>query len=147
MPLILGDIVFADFEIPSKISGLGGKQTLAKHVLLGGARVTDAMGQEDGDPSWEGRFRGDNATDRAQALDAMRISGQEFSLSWGVFFYSVVIEEFTFDYERSYEIPYRIKCYITQVITPDVPASLDDQVSADLASFSDQVSAFSDAVD
>jgi hypothetical protein len=76
----------------------------------------------------------------------MRISGQEFALSFGALGYQVVIEQFTFDYERPYEIPYRIQCYITQVVQSDAIASLAELVVADVASFADQIAAFSDAV-
>jgi hypothetical protein len=143
MALTLGDVLFRDFEIPSKLSAaIGGKQSLGKHRLLGGARVTDAMGDDPDDPSWEGRFRGANAESRAQQLDAIRKAGQEVLLTFGSFQYTVVIEEFVCDYMQRYEIPYRIKCYITQVDTVAAPASLDDLVSSDNAALSSQVTKF-----
>lgn len=142
MPLLLGDILFADFEIPSKITGLGGKQALAKHVLVGGKRVTDAMGPEPTDPAWEGRFRGSNAESRAQQLDAIKDAGQEVLLTFGSFQYMVVIEEFGFDYMQAYEIPYRIKCYITQVDTAQETPALDDLVNSDASNLGTQVTQF-----
>lgn len=146
MALLLGQVLFQDFEIPSQITGLGGKQMLAKHVLIGGARVTDAMGPDDGDPSWSGRFRGSNARERARLLDAMRVSGKTLVLSFDVFLYLVVIEEFDFDFQQAYEIPYRIKLYITRAITTDVLPSLVDLVAGDLASLGGQISQFTASI-
>lgn len=143
MPLLLGDVLFRDFEIPSKITGaIGGKQQLAKHKIIGGARITDAMGDDPEDPAWEGRFRGSDAESRAQALDAIRAAGQEVLLTFGSFQYTVVIEEFTCDYMQAYEIPYRIKCYITVVQTAAVDPSLDDLVASDLSSLTAQAAQF-----
>lgn len=143
MPLLLGDILFRDFEIPSRLAGaVGGRQMLAKHKLIGGKRITDAMGPDPADPTWEGRFRGPNAEDRARAVDALRAAGQEVLLTFGSFQYSVVVEEFTCEYLQAYEIPYRIKCYITQVDTVDVAPSLDDSINADLTSLGGQVTQF-----
>jgi hypothetical protein len=140
MPLTLGDVLFQDFEIPSKLTAaIGGKQALGKHKLIGGARVTDAMGDDPDDPAWEGRFRGANAESRAQQLAAIKAAGQEVLLTFGSFQYTVVIEEFVCDYMQAYEIPYRIKCYITQVDTVDAQPSLDDSVSSDLTSLTGQV--------
>lgn len=147
MPLILGDFTFADFEIPDKIGGIGGKQALTKHRLIGGARVVDAMGPDDDDLEWSGRFRGVDAAGRAQFLDAMRVAGQELPLSFGSYFYTVVIEEFVCDYEREYQILYRIKCF---VVSSDQEAgsiipSLDALVGADLATFASLVTTFVNA--
>jgi hypothetical protein len=143
MPLTLGDITFADFEIPSKLNAaIGGKQALGKHKLLGGARVTDAMGDDPDDPAWEGRFRGPNALDRAQALNAMKAAGQEVLLTFLSIQYTVVIEEFVADLMQAYEIPYRIRCYITQVDTVAASPSLDDSVNSDLTSLTSQLTQF-----
>lgn len=143
MPLTLGDVLFRDFEIPSKITGaIGGKQQLAKHKLIGGARVTDAMGDDPEDPAWEGRFRGSDAEDRAQQIAAIKAAGQEVLLTFGSLQYTVVIEEFVADYMQAYEIPYRIKCYITQVSTVAASPSLDDLVNADTTALTAQVTQF-----
>lgn len=143
MSLTLGGVLFRGFEIPSKMTGaLGGKQVLAKHRLIGGKRVTQAMGDDPDDPSWEGRFRGANAVDRAQAINAMKAAGQEVLLTFGSFQYSVVIEEFVCDLMQVYEIPYRIKCYITQVTTADVAPSLDSLILSDQTSLTSQLTQF-----
>lgn len=141
--LTLGSVLFRGFEIPSKLTGaIGGKQSLAKHRLIGGARITDAMGDDPEDPSWDGRFRGADALTRAQALDAMRAAGQEVLLTFGSIQYTVVIEEFVADYMQAYEIPYRIKCYITVVNTIAAQPSLDDLVNSDNTALTAQVTQF-----
>jgi hypothetical protein len=141
--LTLGDVLFRGFEIPSKLTGaIGGKQTLAKHKLLGGQRVTDAMGNDPDDPSWEGRFRGADALSRALALDAMKAAGQEVLLTFLSIQYTVVIEEFVADVMQAYEIPYRIKCYITQVQTAAAAPGLDDLVTADTTALTAQLTQF-----
>ena len=55
--IILGGVVFTDFQIPNKIP-FGGKQAHKIHDLIGGQRFVDAMGPNSGDKSWTGRFRG-----------------------------------------------------------------------------------------
>lgn len=140
--LTLGDFDFENFEIPDSIGGLGGAQAIAKHGLIGGGRVVDAMGQNDSDPSWSGRFIGAQAAARCQQLDWMRKAGQQLPLVFGSFFYTVVIADFTFSYEREYQIRYTIKL---TVITSDVLAtqpSLADLINADLSSFSGLVDGF-----
>lgn len=142
MSLTLGDVIFKGFEIPSKIKELGGSQMLAKHKLIGGQRVTNAMGQDDSDPKWEGRFRGSDAEDRVQLLDSMRKSGQEFMLTFASFQYFVIIEDFKFDFMQSYEIPYSIQLYITRPtqLEDDTQDNLDGLVTDDTNSVSSNVS-------
>ncbi len=107
--LKLGSFVFADTEIPEAIR-FGGKQALAVHELVGGARVIDAMGRRDRPLEWAGLLRGSQALPRARQLDQMRVDGAQVTLSWHELTYPVVIEEFEADFERFYQIPYRIRC-------------------------------------
>lgn len=60
----LGSVQFANFEIPSSISW-GGSQRIAKHELVGGQRVLDAMGRSDRPLAWSGLFQGPNEIGRA----------------------------------------------------------------------------------
>lgn len=105
--VILGGVVFQDHEIPATIN-IGGKQRLKVHNIVGNTRVVDAMGPDPDDKKWSGRFRGASAIGRAQAVDAMRISGAQVSLSWLGLFYTVVVKEFRADTEKYYEVPYQI---------------------------------------
>lgn len=109
--LVLGSITFQDFEIPERIN-FGGKQHAAVHKLIGGNRVVDAMGPDPDDVNWSGRFRGPNAMERAQALDAMRSAGAQVTLSYMSTFLVVLITDFKAEPERFYEIPYKITCTV-----------------------------------
>ena len=111
--LTLGGVVFADFEIPDAIN-FGGEQSLIVHKLPGGNRVIDAMGPDDADIRWSGRFRGPNAEERALLLDFMRRAGQQVLLSWSLERFQVVIREFTAHFQQAYEIPYSIACTVVQ---------------------------------
>lgn len=147
--LVLGGIVFADYEIPAKLH-FGGKQTLAVHKLLGGVRVVDAMGPDDDDPSWSGRFQGPNATDRARALEALRASGAQVPLVFGAFMYLVVVSQVSCEYERWYQIPYAVTCTVVMSANgggfAGAPASLDALVAGDIAAVASLASAFSAGV-
>ena len=149
MPLILGGIAFldSDYSVPEKVP-FGGKQTIAKHKLIGGYRVLDAMGVDDCDIKWSGRLQGAQATAKALAIDAMRQAGQPVSLTWDQFTYTVLIEEALFEFERPYQVLYRISC-ITQT-SPGGPtnfaSTLDGLVSSDLAMVTSLVSSFVSSV-
>jgi hypothetical protein len=110
--LTLGPLLFADFEIPDRISGIGGRQMLTVHKLPGGSRVVDAMGRDDAPIKWSGRFRGSAAETRARLADFLRVQGKPIELAWSSFRYNVMVEEFQADYEQPFEIPYSITCLV-----------------------------------
>lgn len=115
--LTLGGVVFADFEIPESISS-GGGQMLAVHKLPGGSRVIDALGPDDADIGWSGRFRGSGAEERALLLDFMRRQGQQVLLSYSLHLYQVVIRDFRADFQYGgLEIPYSITCAVVLDLT------------------------------
>ena len=114
MALTLGPVLFTSFEIPEKVN-FGGRQTLLTHKLPGGQRVIDAMGPDDDDIAWQGRFRGGLAPSRARAVDAIRVAGLPVTLAWGGFRFTVLVSEFKADYQQAYEIPYTLACV---VVTP-----------------------------
>lgn len=134
--VILGGIVFQDFEVPARIN-FGGEQRLARHELIGGGRVIDTLGPREDDIRWEGRFRALGAVQRAQALDAMRASGAQVPLIWGGLYRTVVVEHFDANFEKLYEIPYRIACCVVQNgmqgTLGALSATLDNLVSTDLS--------------
>ncbi len=133
--LLLGPILFADFELPSAISW-GGTQSLATHQLPGGTRVIDAMGRDDAPISWSGIFTGTDASVRAHALDLMRAEGAVWPLSWQDFSYAVAISSFQADYRRTNWIPYRISCAVLQdeaSTVAQVLLSASQDVTQDLA--------------
>lgn len=109
--LQLGDVVFADAEIPAKIT-FGGRQALSVHELVGGVRVADAMGRQDAPLEWAGYLQGQSAVTRAKALDALRVSGTPIMLTWSEFRFWVVVETFLADFEYVSLLPYRIACTV-----------------------------------
>ncbi|MCC6717365.1 MAG: hypothetical protein IT555_05730 [Acetobacteraceae bacterium] len=109
--LLIGPVLLEAFELPSRV-GWGGRQRLAVHRLPGGRRVIDAMGRDDADVVWAGVFTGEDAVFRARAVDLMRAGGLVWPLSWGSFFYTVVVGRFEADYTRENWIPYRIACTV-----------------------------------
>ena len=111
--LLLGPIVFQDFEIPSGVN-FGGRQRIALYRLPGGSRVIDALGRDDAQISFSGIFAGPSATLRARSLDELRVAGAALPLTWDVLFYTVLISEFRADYRTSWWIPYRIVCTVLQ---------------------------------
>jgi len=109
--LLLGPVLFQDFELPERISW-GGKQRLTVHQLPGGTRVIDALGRDDREITWSGVFSGGGAGARARLIDLMRADGSVWPLTWEAFFYSVVIGGFDADFSHSNWIPYRITCTV-----------------------------------
>jgi hypothetical protein len=130
--LTLGAVTFQDFEVPEKIA-YGGSQRLAVQALIGGGRVVDVLGQDDGEILFSGIFAGEDATERAQSLDVARAAGDVLTLSWDQFYYNVVIAEFAADYEKSWWIPFAIRCVVAtdDVETDAAPAAY--LISNDLA--------------
>ena len=125
--LTLGGVPFRDFEVPEKIT-MEGSQRLAVHLLIGGGRVIDALGYDDGDIHFSGIFSGSDAAARTHALDAARALGAAVPLVWEGFFYWVVIAKYTADYVKPWWIPFSIRCSV--VVDP---ASLVAALVAPLA--------------
>ena len=132
--LVLGDFTFAGFEIPASLEG-GGKQRLVVHELVGGTRIVDAMGRSEAPLAWSGYMRGAGAIRRAQYLDYLRAKGAQLTLTWSQYRYQVVIESFTWNYSKFYELTYQISCTVVadQTTTPtSVPATpIDIAMSSD----------------
>ena len=132
--LILGPVVLSDFEVASGVN-FGGAQALAVHDLPGGQRVIDALGRRDGPITFHGYFYGDDAAARARMIDELRGQGLPLPLIWDAFFYTVVIREFTADYECGWWIPYRIACTVLRdeaAAVVDTVASLAGAVLGDV---------------
>lgn len=134
--LILGPVVFADFEIPGRIA-FGGRQHQAVHHLPGGMRVIDVMGRDDLPIAWHGIFGGPDAAQRAQALDLLRAEGSALTLTWDTFAYVVILSEFVAVYERQNWVPYRIVCTVVAdqtAILAEAALSVVQGMLADLSS-------------
>jgi hypothetical protein len=109
--LTLGGVPFQDMEVPEKIS-FGGKQRVSIHNLIGGDRVVEALGLDDGEISFSGIFFGADAASRVQMLDAARALGTALPLVWDSFFYTVIISSFKAEYRKSNLIPFSIICVV-----------------------------------
>jgi hypothetical protein len=109
--LRLGPVSFRNFEIPSKIN-FGGQQRLVVHTLADGSRVVDELGPFDADIRFSGILSGPDATERALLLDRLRISGDALSLTWDIFFYSIILKQITFDFENEFWIPFEVSCTV-----------------------------------
>jgi uncharacterized protein YciI len=98
-------------EIPEKIA-FGGRQRLAVQNLIGGGRVVNAIGLDDGEISFGGIFSGSDAVQRAQLLDAARALGASLPLVWDGFFFTVIIASFSAEYQKTNLIPFSISCTV-----------------------------------
>lgn len=107
MAVKLGTFVFQDLEIPEQIN-FGGPHIVVKHQLIGGGRILDAMGDDPAPIEWAGIFLYGQAANRARQLDAMKVSGATFQLTWGTFSRRVKILRFDPVYKYEFQIPYRI---------------------------------------
>lgn len=121
--LTIGDFEFDGFEIPDEIP-TPTRQALKVHRKVGGKKTVDAMGAFVDAISWSGRFRGPDADDRRDQVNAMAIAGQQLPLTWGSRAFTVVIEVFTPGHRGNDEIPYSITC---EVISDDADPNVSDQ--------------------
>ena len=131
----LGGVILRPTEVPDNIP-FGGSQMVASKTLIGGTRIVDAMGRNDADLEWSGRFWGADALSRAQLFDAMRIAGQPVNLFWAGLSFSVVIKRFIPNFTRINNIPYSITCEViadnSKPQDAAAAANLDDQMNDDL---------------
>ncbi len=133
--LSLGTVSFQDMEVPEKIS-FGGKQRLAVQNVIGGGRIVDALGIDDGEISFSGIFSGSDAASRAQLLDTARALGAQLPLVWQGFYYLVIIAGFTAEYRKPNLIPFSITCVVVTdplAAAANAVAPVASLVSGDLA--------------
>ncbi len=133
--LSLGDVGFRDMEVPEKIS-FGGKQRLAVQNIIGGGRIVEALGIDDGEISFSGIFSGSDAASRAQLLDTARALGAQLPLVWQGFYYLVVIAGFSAEYRKPNLIPFSITCVVVTdplSATANAVAPMASLISGDLA--------------
>ncbi len=114
--LTLGGVPFRDMEVPEKIS-FGGHQRIAVQNIIGGRRVVEALGTDDGNISFSGIFSGTDAGTRAQMLDAARSLGALLPLAWDGFFYTVIVEEFFAEYRKHNLIRFSISCVVVSNVS------------------------------
>ena len=129
--LNLGGFIFENMEIPAELN-LGGEHSLNIHKLVGGQRIIDALGSDEGEISWEGLMLGPDALNRALTLDGMRAAGQQIDFSVFNTQYNVVISKFSFIPERYYQVKYEISLVVVENLS--------------LQSSSTTISGFADAI-
>jgi len=133
--LILGDVTFAEEEIPEHIAVKTGHKAIVTK-FVGGKRDVQMLGADHEPIAWSAWLTGDNALQRAQTLKAMNDAGLPLILSWSEYLYQVVIIEFEADFEREYQIPYQIKMEVVQDLTAplngDAGSSIDDLIGGDM---------------
>lgn len=130
--LTLGEITFANFEVPTSMP-FGGTQMLTIHRLVGGGRQIDALGADPEPISWSGWFTDVNGRDRARYLDRMRKAGQRLHLAWDEFAFTVVIREAKFVYRLANRIQYSITCEVVEDLTAVVQILPVDDADAIIA--------------
>lgn len=136
--LVLGSVVFQDFEIPETVS-LGGHHAGKLWTLPGGVRIIDAQGPDDETIEWAGRFRHGNAMNRALLVDGMRRAGQPVLLSVLGLSYQVFIRTFSFHpgrggFEVAYEIALIVLLDNTHGLAFAAASTITALVDADVAS-------------
>jgi len=116
--LVLGEVEFADFEIPEKIGIFGGKQITVVHEFVGGLRQVQALGAQPEKLSWSGIMTGGDpntgAKARAALIDTMRVRGTLVNMQWGQYKFQVIISAFHVEPQTDWIIPYSIDCEIQQ---------------------------------
>lgn len=117
---ILGDVVLGYTEIPNNFT-FGGEQLQEVLQLPGGARIVNVLGRSDAEITFSGLFWGENATERARALDFLRVQGEEIEFVFGEFIYLVVIKEYKPILEKFYQVPYNITLTVVKDLTLPVP--------------------------
>ena len=133
--LTLGGVAFQDMEVPEKIS-FGGRQNVAVRQLIGGGRVVQTLGLDDGRISFAGIFSGSDAVTRAQMLDAARALGAPLPLVWDGFFYTVILDEFCAEYRKTNLIPFSVSCLVVSdplASLAAVAAPVANLIGSDLA--------------
>lgn len=133
----LGDVTFKGFEVPESIR-TGGSQVTKVHKQIGGVRIVDSMGRDDAPLTWSGTFLGEDALTRSQQLDAMRIAGEQITLTFSQYRYLVTLSEYQADVKREYWIPYTLTCVVvqdqSQQTTQSDTTTIDDAVMSDITS-------------
>lgn len=130
----LGPVLLDSIEVPERIQ-FGGEQQLIVHKLPGGGRIVNAMGRDDMPLTWSGYLEGQAANSRAMLLDGLRQSGQQITLAWSIYSFTVVVQHFVATYTRDIWIPYEISC----VVVRDNAAKFSNPVSSLLDSLGDDI--------
>ena len=138
--LTIGSVTFADFEIPQEIN-FGTDQMLAINKMIGGQRDIQALGSDPRPITWSGRFRGTDATDRADSLDLMAQNGLPVDLTWYSYSRTVLIKSFDAKFMQFYEVPYTITVEVlsnNDTASQTAQNTASDAINGQLSTASDQ---------
>ena len=137
-PVSIGNVTLEGFEVPDAIP-FGGQQQLTTHKLVGGNRVIDAMGPDEKEISFTGKFFGANATDKANTLDEMRKSAIPVDLIWGQYFRRVIIADFDCSYTLVGSLlPYTLKFIVLpDIVSVESEQDIQESIKNDLDSAND----------
>jgi hypothetical protein len=133
--LQLGDFTFSEYEIPERITMVTAIRTVVRK-MVGGARNVNMMGYDPAPLEWSGMLLGSNALDRARTLKQMALAQKMLALTFSEYSYAVVISEFVEDFQREYEIYYRIRLEIVAdnaAQGPSAAPGIDSLIGADIS--------------
>jgi hypothetical protein len=133
--LQLGDFTFSEYEIPERITMTTAIRAVVRK-MVGGARNVNMMGYDPQPLEWSGMLLGENALQRARTLKQMALAQKMLSLTFSEYSYSVVICEFVEDFQREYEIYYRIRLEVVAdnaAQGPNAAPGIDDLIGADIS--------------
>ncbi len=130
--LTLGTFTFQTFAVPERING-GGPQSLSEKRLVGGKKSVDAMGSFDDDIAFSGLFLQSDAELKIVELQSFKSLGVPLPLIYSTFFYLVAIKEFTYHFERNYQIRYNMVVTVIENLSNPVDdatnISYDDSIN------------------
>jgi hypothetical protein len=104
--------------------------------MVGGARNVNMMGYDPAPLEWSGMLLGSNALDRARTLKQMALAQKMLTLTFSEYSYAVVISEFVEDFQREYEIYYRIRLDVVAdnaAQGPTAAPGIDSLIGADIS--------------
>jgi hypothetical protein len=133
--LQLGDFTFSEYEIPERITMVTAIRTVVRK-MVGGARNVNMMGYDPAPLEWSGMLLGSNALDRARTLKQMALAQKMLTLTFSEYSYAVVISEFVEDFQREYEIYYRIRLDVVAdnaAQGPTAAPGIDSLIGADIS--------------
>lgn len=126
--LTLGDFSFSGVELPESIT-FGGSQNLAVHDLVGGGRVVEALGPKPRALEWRGLLLGPDALTRGLMLDEMRKAGKLLVLTLPPFSMMVVVASLELDFQRPWQLPYRISLEVVSESSPQLLLAPDPSLT------------------
>ena len=117
LTLQLGSVVFDEYtmEVPSRISDLGGTQSVVTHKFPGGGQTQQTFGAFPPDEiRWRGMFTGNMAMYRKNVVDRLRATGQEVALVYGDKTFFGVVAAVKIEPRHQWLIDYEI-CFVPRI--------------------------------